>query len=117
VVIFLLSLGGIPPTAGFIGKYFLFAAAIQAGFGWLAIIAVLMSAVSMFFYLRIVVAMYLREGHDAEVAITTPLKIVVGICLAITLLFGIAPSPLVNQATASSNWVATRAAIIPHAGR
>lgn len=117
MVIFLLSLGGIPPTAGFIGKYFLFAAAIQAGFGWLAIIAVLMSAVSMFFYLRIVVAMYLREGHDAEVAITTPLKIVVGICLAITLLFGIAPSPLVNQAIASSNWVATRAAIIPHAGR
>ena len=72
MVIFLLSLGGIPPTAGFIGKYFLFAAAVQAGFGWLAVIAVLMSAVSMFYYLRLVVAMYLREGvrsgvrdHDA----------------------------------------------------
>ncbi|MGH9421963.1 MAG: NADH-quinone oxidoreductase subunit N, partial [Thermoanaerobaculia bacterium] len=58
MVIFLLSLGGIPPTAGFIGKYFLFAAAVQAGFGWLAVIAVLMSAVSMFYYLRLVVAMY-----------------------------------------------------------
>jgi NADH-quinone oxidoreductase subunit N len=117
MVIFLLSLGGIPPTGGFIGKYFLFAAAIQSGFGWLAIIAVLMSAVSMFFYLRIVVAMYLREGREAEVAITTPLKIVAAVSLAVTLIFGIAPSPLVKQATTSSNWVAARAAIIPHAGR
>jgi NADH:ubiquinone oxidoreductase subunit 2 (subunit N) len=76
-----------------------------------------MSAVSMFFYLRIVVAMYLQEGREAEVAITTPLKIVAGVCLAVTLLFGLAPSPLVNQATASSNSVAARAAILPHAGK
>src|SRR5688572_22288787 len=47
MVIFLLSLGGIPPTSGFIGKYFLFYAAVGAGYGWLAVIAVLMSAVSM----------------------------------------------------------------------
>jgi NADH-quinone oxidoreductase subunit N len=117
MVIFLLSLGGIPPTAGFIGKYFLFAAAIQSGFGWLAIIAVLMSAVSMFFYFRIVVAMYLREGKEAEVAITPPLKFVAAVCLAVTLIFGIAPSPLVEQVTRSSSWVAARAAILPHAGR
>jgi len=117
MVIFLLSLGGIPPTAGFIGKYFLFAAAMQSGFGWLAIIAVLMSAVSMFFYFRIVVAMYLKEGREAEVAITPPLKIVAGVSLAVTLLFGILPAPLINQATQSSNWVATRAALLTHAGR
>jgi NADH-quinone oxidoreductase subunit N len=117
MVIFLLSLGGIPPTAGFIGKYFLFAAAVQSGFGWLAIIAVLMSAVSMFFYFRIVVAMYLKEGREAEVAITPNLKLVAGVSLAITLLFGILPAPLINQATRSSNWVATRAAVLTHAGR
>jgi len=117
MVIFLLSLGGIPPTAGFIGKYFLFAAAVQAGFGWLAIVAVLMSAVSMFFYLRIVVAMYMKEGSEAEVAITAPLKWVAAVSLAITLFVGIAPAPLVNQVTRSSNWVAARAAILPNAGR
>ena len=117
MVIFLLSLGGIPPTAGFIGKYFLFAAAMQAGFGWLAILAVLMSAVSMFYYLRLVVAMYLREGQEAEFAITPSLKVVAATCLAITLLLGIWPTPLINQATFSSNWIAARAAIIPHAGR
>jgi len=117
MVIFLLSLGGIPPTAGFIGKYFLFAAAVQAGYGWLAILAVLMSAVSMFYYLRLVVAMYLREGKEADFAITPSLKVVAATCLAITLLLGIWPTPLINQATFSSNWIAARAAIIPHAGR
>src|SRR5205823_8591974 len=109
MVIFLLLLGGIPPTAGFIGKYFLFADAVQSGFGWLAIIAVLMSAVSMFFYFRIVVAMYLKEGREAEVAITPALKFVAAACLAVTLIFGIAPSPLVKQVARSSKWVAARA--------
>jgi len=113
--IFLLSLGGIPPTAGFLGKYFLFAAAVQAGFGWLAIIAVLMSAVSMFYYLRLVVAMYLREGRDADVAITAPLKLVAGIALAVTLIFGFLPAPLIDQVMTSSQWVAARGVL--HVGR
>ena len=121
MVIFLLSLGGIPPTAGFIGKYYLFAAAVQSGFGWLAIIAVLMSAVSMFYYLRIVVAMYLRDGQTAELTSSGSLRFVGGVCLAITLLFGILPMPLIQQADLSSRWVATRAAIratvVPDAGR
>lgn len=94
MVVFLLSLGGIPPTAGFIGKYFLFAAAIKSGYGWLAIIAVLMSAVSMYYYLRIVVAMYLREGVEAEVAVTSPLKITAFACLVLTLALGILPETL-----------------------
>jgi len=114
--VFLLSLGGIPPTAGFLGMYFLFAAAVQAGFGWLAVIAVLMSAVSMFYYLRLVVAMYLREGRDAEVAITGPLKLVAGIALAVTLVFGFLPSPLIDQVTASAQWVVARSGEL-HAGR
>jgi NADH-quinone oxidoreductase subunit N len=117
MVIFLLSLGGIPPTAGFIGKYYLFAAAVQSGFGWLAILAVLMSAVSMYYYLRIVVAMYLREGKPAEVTATGSLRFVAGACLAITLLFGILPTPLIRQVENSSRWVASRAAVVPDAGR
>src|SRR5213595_4121425 len=90
--IFLLSLGGIPPTVGFLGKYYLFAAVVQAGYGWLAVIAVLMSAVSMFYYLRLVVAMYLREGREAEVAITPALRIVAGVCLVVTLALGVLPA-------------------------
>ena len=107
----MLSLGGIPPTAGFIGKYFLFAAAVQAGFGWLAIIAVLMSAVSMFYYLRLVVAMYLKEGRDAEVAITPALRLVAAFCLVVTLFLGVYPPPLIQKVYEATKGVATRAAI------
>jgi NADH-quinone oxidoreductase subunit N len=112
MVVFLLSLGGIPPTAGFIGKYFLFAAAVQSGFGWLAIVAVLMSAVSMFFYFRLVMAMYLKEGREAELVTSGALKFVAAVCLVITLLFGILPTPLIREASRSGKWVATRSAVL-----
>src|SRR5204863_444194 len=64
VTAFMLSLGGIPPTAGFIGKWYIFSAAVQEGHYWLAIIGVLTSVVSVFFYLRIVVMMYMTEGSE-----------------------------------------------------
>jgi NADH-quinone oxidoreductase subunit N len=112
MVVFLLSLGGIPPTAGFIGKYFLFAAAVQAGFGWLAIVAVLMSAVSMFYYLRLVVAMYLREGGEGQLVTGGSLKAVAVICLIITLVLGVIPTPLIDQVRKSSGWVTARATML-----
>ena len=65
MTIFLLSLGGFPPTAGFIAKWYIFSAAIGSGYYWLAIIGVLSSVVSVFFYLRIVVMMYMSE-RDAR---------------------------------------------------
>ncbi len=61
MLIFLLALAGIPPTAGFMGKLYLFASAVQAGYVTLTVIAVVMSAVSLFYYFRLVVQMYLRE--------------------------------------------------------
>src|SRR5204862_4979684 len=64
MLIFLLSLAGIPPTAGFIGKYYLFAAAIETGHNTLAVVAVLNAAISIYFYLRIVVAMFMREATE-----------------------------------------------------
>lgn len=115
--IFLLSLGGIPPTAGFLGKYYLFAAAVQAGYGWLAIVAVLMSAVSMFYYLRLVVAMYLREGLDAEVVITPPLRFVAGLALVVTLALGLYPPPLIRQVAFSAGRIVLQSAGTAHAGR
>src|SRR5574338_1233570 len=65
MTVFLLSLGGFPPTAGFIGKWYIFSAAVQEGHYTLAIIGVLSSVVSVFFYLRIVVMMYMTEGVEA----------------------------------------------------
>src|SRR5205807_2531930 len=61
MLLFMLSLGGIPPTAGFMGKFWLFSSAIDAGYYWLAVIGVLNSAVSLYYYVRVVVFMYLKK--------------------------------------------------------
>lgn len=62
MAVFMFSLSGVPPFAGFFGKYYVFAGAVQAGYTWLAIIGVIMSVVSAYYYLRLVVLMYFREG-------------------------------------------------------
>ncbi len=62
MAIFMFSLSGIPPFAGFLGKYYVFAAAVQADLTWLAILGVLSSAVGAYYYLRIVVMMYFKDG-------------------------------------------------------
>ena len=61
MALFMFSLAGIPPFAGFFGKYYVFAGAVEAGFTWLAIVGVVMSVVSAYYYLRLVVVMYFRE--------------------------------------------------------
>jgi NADH-quinone oxidoreductase subunit N len=71
LTVFLLSLGGFPPTAGFIGKWYLFSAAVTAGHYGLAIIGVLSSVVSVYFYLRVVVMMYMSDEVSAS-PVTTP---------------------------------------------
>ena len=71
MTVFLLSLGGFPPTAGFIGKWYLFSASVSAGNYGLAIIGVLTSVVSVFFYLRVVVMMYMSD-EVSTVPVTTP---------------------------------------------
>jgi NADH-quinone oxidoreductase subunit N len=68
MTIFLLSLGGFPPLGGFVAKWYVFSAAVAAGYYWLAVIGVLTSVVSVFFYLRIVVMMYMTDvDRDVEV--------------------------------------------------
>jgi NADH-quinone oxidoreductase subunit N len=114
MIVFLLSLGGIPPTAGFIGKYFLFAAAVKSGFGWLAVVAVLMSAVSIFFYFRLVMAMYLRDGKEGELAASGSLRIVAFVCLVVTLVLGIYPRYFIDEAGRSGRPVSKH---IADAGR
>lgn len=69
----LLSLAGMPPLAGFMGKFFLFRAAVEANLTWLAVAGVLNSVVSAYFYLKVIVAMYLREPAEGEPSKTCPL--------------------------------------------
>ncbi len=96
MLIFLLSLAGIPPTAGFIGKYYLFTAAMKAGYAWLAVLAVLMSAVSLFYYFRIAAAMFFSEAEGAPLRSSYTLTTAVLICAVATLLVGVAPQPFVE---------------------
>ena len=91
MLVFLLSLAGIPPTAGFIGKYYLFTAAMDAGYAWLAVLAVLASAVSLFYYFRIAAAMFFTDGVESQLPVSYALTAAVVICAAGTLVVGIAP--------------------------
>jgi len=99
MLVFMFSLTGIPPTAGFIGKFYLFMSAVHAGYTWLAIVAVIFSTISAYFYLRIVMLMYMREPK-AEVALATSTS--TGITLTVAtlavLLIGILPSSLIDLA-------------------
>jgi NADH-quinone oxidoreductase subunit N len=96
MLLFLLSLAGIPPTAGFIGKYYLFTAAMNAGYAWLAVLAVLMSAVSLFYYFRIAAAMFFTEGSPTPVASSYALTAALVICATGTLVVGVAPEKVLE---------------------
>jgi NADH-quinone oxidoreductase subunit N len=99
----LLSLGGLPPTAGFIGKWYIFSAAVSAGYYTLAIIGVLTSVISVFFYLRVVVMMYMSDRDTAQApAPITPVGMA-ALSVAIVAIFylGILPTPVLDLATKS----------------
>jgi NADH-quinone oxidoreductase subunit N len=103
MLLFMLSLGGIPPTAGFMGKLWLFGAAIDAGYVWLAVIGVLNSAISLYYYLRIVVFMYLKkETSGSEPTVSPAMALTLGIALAATLLIGVYPRLLFELAEMSA---------------
>jgi NADH-quinone oxidoreductase subunit N len=99
----LLSLGGLPPTAGFIGKWYIFSAAVSAGYYKLAIIGVLTSVVSVFFYLRVVVMMYMADRDTAQAP--SPISAVGMAALSLAIIaivyLGILPAPVLDLATRS----------------
>lgn len=72
MAVFMLSLSGIPPLAGFFGKFLVFKAGVEAGWAWLVVIGVLNSAISAYYYLRVVVAMYFTDSETAPSRHTTP---------------------------------------------
>lgn len=98
MTIFLVSLAGIPPMAGFFGKYYIFKSAIQSGFLWLAIIGVVSSIISVYFYLRLIIYMYFREATDTSSIEAQPRAAAFSlvICTAFTLLLGIFPTYLIE---------------------
>jgi len=95
MAVFMVSLAGVPPFAGFFGKYYVFAGAVQAGYTWLAIVGVLMSVVSAYYYLRLVVLMYFKVQSPSPEPDGSPLGFVaLAISAAALLAIGIYPDAL-----------------------
>jgi NADH-quinone oxidoreductase subunit N len=91
---FLFSLAGIPPTGGFFGKFYVFFAVVRAHYTWLAILAVLASVISAFFYIRVAVVMFMQEppeGDDMPLTKSAGLRAALALCLAVLLAVGVAP--------------------------
>jgi NADH-quinone oxidoreductase subunit N len=95
----MLSLAGIPPTAGFIAKYYLFAAVIETGHITVAVIAALNVAIGLYYYMRVVVAMFMTEETERTgLELSSGLVSVLAITIVLTLLMGIYPDPFIDLA-------------------
>ena len=99
MLIFLFSLAGIPPTAGFMGKFFIFMTLIHQGMIALAVYALLTSAIAAFFYIRIVMLMYMKEPEgEFELSCSRPIYYVLAITVAGVLLLGVYPGIFISLA-------------------
>jgi NADH-quinone oxidoreductase subunit N len=102
MAVFMFSMAGIPPLAGFFGKLYVFVAAVNAGLWPLAILGVLASVVSAFYYLRIVKVMYFDAGELGPDARPASLSVVVAATGVATALFAVVPAPLLAAAAAAA---------------
>ncbi len=99
--IYLLSLLGLPVTAGFFGKFYIFKAAVNSHLLWLAVLMAINSTIGAYYYLRVIVLMYMREpSADAAAAVPVGFPLTVNVVLAVTaigtILFGLMPNPVIN---------------------
>lgn len=103
MLIFLLALTGLPPTGGFFGKVYLFAAAVEAGWTWVALIGVLTSAISLYYYMAVVVQMYFKDAEETSlIPLRAPgLVAAIGFCAVVTVILGLLPGIFVDLAKSS----------------
>ncbi len=103
MAVFLLSLAGVPPTAGFIGKLYLFQAAVGAQLYGLAVVGVLTSVLGAYYYLRVVVYMYMRPAEgETETLSTAGMTVALGAAVAVVVVLGIVADPVVRLAQMAS---------------
>jgi NADH-quinone oxidoreductase subunit N len=103
LTVYLISLTGVPVSAGFVGKFYLFSAAVNAGWVSLAVVGVLASVISAYYYLRVVVAMYMREpvGADTWAPVGTLSAVGLTVSVAVVLGLGVYPGPMLDLARAA----------------
>jgi NADH-quinone oxidoreductase subunit N len=117
MLIFLLSLAGVPPLAGFIGKLYIFVAAVKEGLYTLITVGLINVVISMYYYLIVVKKMYITEPHDpSRIHISGPMKAVIYVGLAGTLFIGIYPQPAADWVVAATMMFADMggAAVVPN---
>ena len=102
MLVFMFALAGFPPTAGFIGKFYIFMGAVEANLAWLAVLGVVGSAISAYFYLKVIMVMYMKEPNENTTLSTDKPAIIALTITAIAVIFlGIYPAPVIeftNQA-------------------
>jgi NADH-quinone oxidoreductase subunit N len=106
--LFLLSFAGIPLTAGFVGKFSLFASAYMTGHSYLVIAGVISSAIAVFFYLRIILMLFFAEATNDSVSVVIPsvmTRIAIAISAIVTLVLGVWPSLLLNSAASFAQFL------------
>ncbi|MFC1564853.1 NADH-quinone oxidoreductase subunit N [candidate division KSB1 bacterium] len=108
MIVFLVSLTGLPPTAGFIGKFMLFAALINGKLYWLAVVGALNSVVSLYYYFRVAKAMYLKDTNITDtspIQVSTVHLVVIAVLLIPTIIFGVFWAPLVDWTAFGLNFI------------
>jgi NADH-quinone oxidoreductase subunit N len=109
LMIMMFSMAGIPPLAGFFGKWYVFLAAVNAGLVPLAVVGVVMSVVGAFYYLRIIKIMYFEDTDEPlDTDIPTANKLVLGVSIMVVLLFFLGLSPLLDVANVAATALMTQ---------
>lgn len=105
MAVFLLSFTGVPPLAGFMGKFYIFSAALRQGYTYLVVIAVVNSVIAAFYYISVIVAMYMEEGgvEPARMTRRPALVAVIGLSAIATVLVGVYPAPYMTAAQNAFN--------------
>ena len=96
--VLLLAMGGIPLTSGFVAKFGVLSDAWATSYQWLVVVAVLASVIALAFYIRVIVVMYMDDSESGSLSVVLPLRVVLGIAVAVTLFWGIFPGSLLDLA-------------------
>jgi len=94
MTVFMLSLAGFPPLVGFFGKFFLFTAGVSAGYTWLVVLAVLMSVVSVYYYVRVLIPVWSRPARTDRLEASISSRSAIAISGALSIVFGLYPTTL-----------------------
>ena len=103
MTVFLMSLGGLPPTAGFLAKFYLFRAVLEQGYVWLVVLAVLNSAISFYYYLRVVISMFTPEKEPLVApvgSLSAAIVVILALTLGGTVILGLLPNFFIELARA-----------------